>query len=207
MTRIVLASTSPARLKVLRSAGLRPEAIPSGVDESAFPGQPPGELALTLARAKAETVARQVSAGLVIGCDTLLEVPTSARLAGRALGKPGSLAAAASLWREMAGQTGLLYTGHYVIDAGSGRAASETGVTEIRFATPSEPEIDAYVATGEPLHLAGAFALDGLGAWFVEEIRGDYGNVIGVSPPLLRRLFAALGVTVTDLWDAGRAPA
>ena len=102
----------------------------------------------------------------------------------------------------MAGQTATLFTGHCVIDTGSGRVAREVGATEIRFATPGEAEIDAYVATGEPLQMAGSFALDGLGAWFVDEIRGDYGNVIGVSLPLLRRLFASLGITVTDLWAA-----
>ena len=202
MTRIVLASSSPARLKVLQSAGLRPDVIPSHVDEGAFASESPAELALTLAQAKAAAVAAQVPSGLVIGCDTLLEVTGSARLAGVAQGKPASPAAAKSLWLEMAGQTATLFTGHCVIDTGSARTASEVGVTEISFATPSEPEIDAYVATGEPLQMAGSFALDGLGAWFVDAIKGDYGNVIGISLPLLRRLFASLGVTVTDLWDA-----
>jgi septum formation protein len=202
MTRIVLASTSPARLNLLQQAGLRPEVIPSNVDESTFADESPGDLTLTLATAKAAAVAQQVHSGLVIGCDTLLEVTSVPRLAGQALGKPASIAAAKALWRDMAGQTATLFTGHCVIDTGSGRVAREVGATEIRFATPSEPEIDAYAATGEPLQMAGSFALDGLGAWFVDEISGDYGNVIGVSLPLLRRLFASLGITVTDLWAA-----
>ena len=125
------------------------------------------------------------------------------RLAGRGLGKPASAGAAAALWRDLAGQTGTLLTGHCVIDAATGATATEAGATQVRFGRPSEAEIAAYVASGEPLRVAGAFTLDGLGGWFVEEIRGDHGNVLGLSLPLLRRLLARLGVGVTDLWAGG----
>jgi septum formation protein len=200
VTNLILASSSPARLQLLQSAGLRPEVIVSGVDESTIEAPTPRELVLALAAAKAGAVAQRVSAGLVIGCDSLLEMAGVPRLAGRGLGKPASAAAAAELWRDLAGRTGTLLTGHCVIDAATGATAAEAGVTQVRFGCPSEAEIDAYVATSEPLRVAGAFTLDGRGGWFVEEIRGDHGNVLGLSLPLLRRLLARLGVGVTDLW-------
>ena len=201
VTTVILASASPARLKLLQSAGLRPEVIVSGVDESAITRPTPRELTLALATAKAGTVARQVSAGLVIGCDSLLEVAGVPELAGQGLGKPASAAQAAALWRAMAGQAGTLYTGHCVIDAASGASASDVGATQVRFGHPSAAELAAYIASGEPLEVAGAFTLDGRGGWFVEEIQGDHGNVLGLSLPLLRRLLAHLGVAVTELWD------
>lgn len=194
MTRIVLASASPARLGVLRAAGLEPEVIVSGVDETAFSAGTPAELAGQLARAKAGAVASGLDGGLVIGCDSLLD------LDGRALGKPGSAAAAVQRWREMSGRTGTLVTGHCVIDAGTGRQAAAVAATTVRFGTPSEQEIAAYVATGEPLAVAGAFTIDGRGGWFVEGIDGDHGNVLGISLPLLRRLLSELGFSVTRLW-------
>ena len=194
MTRIVLASASPARLGVLRAAGLEPEVIVSGVDETVFSAATPAELAGQLARAKAAAVAAGLDDGLVIGCDSLLD------LDGQALGKPGSAAAAARRWRDMSGRTGTLVTGHCVIEAGTGRQAAAVGATTVRFGTPSEAEIAAYVATGEPLAVAGAFTLDGRGGWFVDGIDGDHGNVLGISLPLLRRLLAELGFGVTDLW-------
>jgi septum formation protein len=194
VTSIILASASPARLAVLRAAGLEPKVMVSGVDESAFAAGTPAELAGLLAQAKAAAVASGLQDGLVIGCDSLLD------LDGRALGKPASAAAAADRWREMSGRTGTLVTGHCVIDAATGRQATAVGATRVRFGTPSEQEIAAYVASGEPLAVAGAFTLDGRGGWFVDGIEGDHGTVLGISLPLLRRLLAELGVSVTDLW-------
>ncbi|MGH3255367.1 MAG: Maf family protein [Streptosporangiaceae bacterium] len=194
MTPVVLASSSPARLAVLRAAGLEPEVIVSGVDESAYTADTPAELAGLLAQAKATAVASALDAGLVIGCDSLLD------LDGRALGKPASAAQAAQRWREMSGRTGILVTGHCVIDAATAQRVCEVAATQVRFGTPSEAEIAAYVASGEPLAVAGAFTLDGRGGWFVEGIDGDHGTVLGVSLPVLRRLLASLGVSVTALW-------
>jgi len=194
VTPVVLASASPARLAVLRAAGLQPEVIVSGVDEGAYTAGTPAELAGLLAQAKAAAVASALDAGLVIGCDSLLD------LDGRALGKPASAAQAAQRWREMSGRTGTLVTGHCVINAATGQRASEVAATVVRFGTPSEAEIAAYVASGEPLAVAGAFRLDGRGGWFVEGIDGDHGTVLGVSLPVLRRLLASLGVSVTTLW-------
>jgi septum formation protein len=194
VTTIVLASASPARLAVLRAAGLDPEVVVSGVDETAFTAGTPAELACLLAQAKAAVVAASRADGLVIGCDSLLD------LDGRPLGKPASPAEATARWREMSGRTGTLVTGHCVIDAASGQQAAAVAATAVRFGTPSEQEIDAYVASGEPLAVAGAFTLDGLGGWFVDGIDGDHGTVLGVSLPLLRRLLGELGVSVTSLW-------
>ena len=194
MTPVVLASASPARLAVLRAAGLEPEVIVSGVDESAYAADTPAELVGLLAQAKAAAVASALDAGLVIGCDSLFD------LDGRALGKPASAAQAAQRWREMSGRTGTLVTGHCVINAATGQRASAVAATRVRFGTPSEAEIAAYIASGEPLAVAGAFTLDGRGGWFVEGIDGDHGTVLGVSLPVLRRLLASLGVSVTALW-------
>jgi septum formation protein len=194
VTTIVLASGSPARLAVLRAAGLEPEVVVSGVDESAFTAATPAELAGLLAQAKAHAVAAGRADGLVIGCDSLLD------LDGRALGKPASAAEAARRWREMSGRTGTLVTGHCVVDAATGRRAAAVAATTVRFGTPSQEEIAAYVASGEPLAVAGAFTLDGRGGWFVDGIDGDHGNVLGVSLPLLRRLLADLGISLTSLW-------
>ncbi len=196
MSEIVLASASPARLAVLRGAGLDPKVVVSGVDEDAISAESPAELCLALARAKAAAVAAGVSGGLVIGCDSVLE------LDGRAYGKPASADEAVARWRGMRGRTGRLLTGHCVIDAGTGREAARAAATVVRFGRPSDEEIAAYVATGEPLRVAGAFTLDGFGGWFVEGIDGDHGNVLGISLPLLRELFSALGVQVTGLWKS-----
>jgi septum formation protein len=194
VTRIVLASASPARLSVLRGAGLDPEVVVSGVDETAFTATTAAELAGLLAQAKAAAVAYGQADGLVIGCDSLLD------LDGRALGKPASAGEAAARWREMSGRTGTLVTGHCVINAATGQQAAAVAATRVRFGSPSEEEIAAYVASGEPLAVAGAFTLDGLGGWFVDGIDGDHGTVLGVSLPLLRRLLAELGVSLTSLW-------
>jgi septum formation protein len=194
VTRIVLASASPARLSVLRGAGLDPEVVVSGVEETAFTATTPAELAGLLAQAKAAAVACGQADGLVIGCDSLLD------LDGRALGKPASAIPAAARWREMSGRTGTLVTGHCVINAGTGQRAAAVAATRVRFGRPSEEEIAAYIASGEPLAVAGGFTLDGRGGWFVDGIDGDHGTVLGVSLPLLRRLLAELGVSLTSLW-------
>ncbi|MFE9724658.1 nucleoside triphosphate pyrophosphatase [Streptomyces sp. NPDC005794] len=194
--RLVLASASPARLGLLRQAGFAPEVIVSGVDEDALTAPTPGELALVLAEAKAAAVAaRPEAAGaLVIGCDSVLE------LDGEALGKPADSEEATSRWKSMRGRSGVLQTGHSVIDTATGRTASATASTVVTFGEPTDAEVAAYVASGEPLHVAGAFTLDGRSAPFVESIEGSHGNVIGLSLPLLRRLLGELGVSVTDLW-------
>ena len=195
MTTIILASASPARLAVLRSAGLDPEVAVSGVDEDAFTAATPAELAGLLAQAKAAAVAAGRADGLVIGCDSLLD------LDGRPLGKPASAAEAVTRWREMSGRTGTLVTGHCVINAATGQQASAVAATTVRFGAPTPQEVAAYVASGEPLAVAGAFTLDGRGGWFVDGIDGDHGTVLGVSLPLLRRLLGDLGVSVTSLWS------
>ncbi|MEE1927872.1 nucleoside triphosphate pyrophosphatase [Streptomyces sp. TRM 70351] len=194
--RLVLASQSPARLGLLRQAGLAPEVIVSGVDEDALDAPSPAELALVLAEAKADAVAMrpQAANALVVGCDSVLE------LDGRPLGKPADAEDAIARWKTMRGRSGVLMTGHCVVDTADGRRRSATAATTVRFAEPSDAEIAAYVASGEPLHVAGAFTLDGRSAPFVEGIDGDPGNVIGLSLPLLRRLLAELGVPITSLW-------
>ena len=194
--RLVLASASPARLGLLRQAGLAPEVIVSGVDEDALSAPTPAELALVLAEAKATSVAaRPEAAGaLVVGCDSVLE------LDGQAHGKPADAEEATARWKSMRGRTGILQTGHCVIDTASGRRASRTASTTVRFGSPTDAEVAAYVASGEPLHVAGAFTLDGRSAPFVDGIDGNHGNVIGLSLALLRTLLGELDVSITDLW-------
>ncbi len=191
---IVLASASPARLALLRSAGLDPKVIVSGVDEDAYSAHTPAALSLVLAKAKAAAVAEGLDEGLVIGCDSILE------LDGRPYGKPGTPEAATERWRLMRGRSGRLVTGHCVIDAATGAQAAEVASTVVRFGQPADEELEAYIGTGEPLSLAGAFSIDGRGGWFVEGIEGDHGNVLGVSLPLLRTLFEELGYSVTSFW-------
>lgn len=199
--RLILASQSPARLTVLRNAGFAPEAIVSGVDEDAYDAAGPAELALVLAQAKARAVAEQVGSGaLVIGCDSVLD------LDGTALGKPTDAEDAIGRWKAMRGREGMLITGHCLIDTrnedtdADQREIVDIDATLVRFADLSDAEIDAYVATGEPLNVAGAFTLDGIGGSFVESIVGDPSNVIGLSLPLLRRMLGELGIAVHELW-------
>jgi septum formation protein len=179
---------------VLRAAGIDPEVIVSGVDADAYPASTTGELTQVLAAAKAAAVAEGLEEGLVIGCDSMLD------LDGRAYGKPESPAEAIARWRAMAGTTGTLFTGHCVIDVASGKQATAVAATTVRFGTPTDDEIAAYVATGEPLNMAGAFTIEGLGGWFVDSIDGDHNNVIGISLPLLRGLLLDLDVTIPALW-------
>ncbi|WP_069814699.1 Maf family protein [Streptomyces sp. TP-A0874] len=195
--KLVLASASPARLGLLRQAGLTPQVLVSGVDEDALSADSPEQLALLLAEAKAEAVAGRPEAAdaLVIGCDSVLE------LDGQALGKPLDAAEAEARWKSMRGRSGVLRTGHCLIDTADGRRASATASTTVRFGEPSDAEVAAYVASGEPLHVAGAFTLDGRSAPFVDGVDGDPGNVIGLSLPLLRRLLAQVGTEITALWS------
>ena len=192
--RVVLASASPARLAVLRAAGIDPEVIVSGVDEDGYSAPTTGELAQVLASAKASAVASTLDEGLVIGCDSMLD------LAGRAYGKPASPEEAEARWHEMSGKSGTLFTGHCVIDVASGKCEAAVAATTVHFGTPTDAEISTYVATGEPLNMAGAFTIEGLGGWFIDAIEGDHNNVIGISVPLLRGLFRDLGVTIPELW-------
>jgi septum formation protein len=193
--RLVLASQSPARLATLRAAGLRPEVVVSGVDEDQLTTTDPEELSVELARLKAHAVAeRVVGAALVVGCDSVLE------LDGEVHGKPGTAEAATERWRAMRGRSGTLHTGHCVVDTGSGRSVSRSARTVVHFADIGDEEIAAYVATGEPLAVAGAFTIDGLGGAYVEGIEGDPHTVVGISLPLLRTMLAELGVAWHALW-------
>jgi septum formation protein len=199
--RLVLASASPARLATLRGAGLDPEVVVSGVDESGIEAATPAALTAELARLKAEAVDATLTLDgrttVLIGCDSMLE------LDGQAYGKPGTAALAAERWRLMRGRTGVLNTGHHVIvrSHGSRDVRSGVGSTRVRFADLSDAEVEAYVATAEPLEVAGAFTVDGLGGPFVERIEGDHHNVVGISLPLLRTLLAELGVAWPSLWS------
>jgi septum formation protein len=201
VTAFVLASASPARLATLRSAGLDPVVVVSGVDESRLDGLPPAELALQLAELKCAAVAARddlPAAALVLGCDSVLE------LGGEALGKPEDADEAVRRWQRMRGRSGVLRTGHCLRDTASSRVAAATASTTVHFADVDDDEIAAYVATGEPLWVAGAFTVDGLGGAFVRGIEGDHHNVVGVSLPLLRELVGELGHTWTSLWAPGR---
>jgi septum formation protein len=192
----VLASASPARLGLLRGAGFAPEVVVSGVDEEATDSAAPESLVATLATAKAEAVATRpdVQGAVVIGCDSLLDVD------GHAHGKPATLDEARARLQALRGRSAVLRTGHCVIDTRHGRAAAGVASTEVRFGTFDDDELDAYLATGESLAVAGAFTLDGRFAPFVDAIVGDHGNVIGLSLPLLRQLLREIGVTIAELW-------
>ena len=207
-TRLVLGSASSGRLGVLRSAGVDPLVVVSDVDEDAIiarlAGAGPAEVVAALAAAKADRVVELLDAGVaadcvVVGCDSMLEVD------GRLSGKPGTVDRARQQWQACAGRTGLLHTGHAVLRVADGRVidrAQRTGSTTLHFGSPTDGELQAYLASGEPLSVAGAFTLDGLGGWFIERIEGDPSNVIGISLPLLRNLLAGLGISVAALWQA-----
>jgi septum formation protein len=192
--RFVLASQSPARLRTLRSAGIEPEVVVSGVDESTVTG-PPADVALTLAVRKAMAVAPAQPDSLVLGCDSVLD------LDGEAHGKPADAAEAVARWQRMRGRSGVLHTGHCLVDTATGRQTAAVASTVVHFGDLSDEEISAYVGTGEPLRVAGAFTVDGLGGAFVESIEGDHHNVVGVSLPLLRGLLDELGHRLVDLWS------
>ena len=204
---LVLASASPARLATLRSAGIEPTVVVSDVDEDSVLQQArdrlgdlaPADVALLLARAKCEAVAAGQLDTIVIGCDSVLE------LDGAVHGKPADAAEAVARWERMSGRCGILHTGHWLRDerddaaGGSGATLGATASTTVHFATLSGSEIEAYVATGEPLRVAGAFTVDGLGGAFVTGIEGDHHNVVGLSLPLLRELLTQVGVGWFDI--------
>ncbi len=201
MTRVVLASASPARLVTLRAAGLDPQVVVSGVDEDGSSADSPPELALLLAERKCAAVADRLQPvdgpTLVIGCDSVLE------LDGVAHGKPGDAATAAARWRAMRGGAGVLHSGHALRllgDASGDRRAAAVVSSVVHFADLADDEIDAYVATGEPLEVAGGFTIDGLGGAYVRSIDGDPHTVVGISLPLLRDLVGELGLRWHQLW-------
>jgi septum formation protein len=210
VTRLLLASASPARRATLVAAGIDPLVAVSTVDEDAvlaaatarFGALDPADAVLLLAQAKVEDVSRNLPEELedaddllLLGCDSMLE------LDGQIFGKPTDAADATARWRVMRGRSGVLHTGHWLMDErGVPAMLGATSSTTVTFANLSDEEIDAYVATGEPLAVAGAFTVDGLGGPFVERIEGDHHGVVGLSLPLLRELLGEVGVTIPSLW-------
>lgn len=211
MTRLVLASTSPARLALLRAGGIEPRTIAPGVDEDAVADraaaqgliESTADMVQILAKAKAEAVLDHPDAfgAIIIGCDSSLEFD------GKSLGKPHEADVARDRWRSMRGRAGTLFSGHWVIDNRSPKAgqlppaAGRVSSSIVHFADITDAEIDAYVATGEPLKVAGAFTIDGLGGAFLRSIEGDAHTVIGLSLPTLRELVISLGVEYPSLWN------
>jgi len=191
---LVLASGSSGRLTVLRAAGIHPEVVVSGVDETCDDAMDTRSIVAELAQRKAAAVATLRPDDLVLGCDSLLDFQ------GEALGKAPTAERATAVWQRLAGNDGMLCTGHCLIDGRTARRAQAVAVTRVRFGSPTDAELAAYIASGEPMTVAGGFSIDGLGASFVDGIDGDPSNVIGLSLPLLRRLLAELGIAITDLW-------
>lgn len=195
--RFVLASASPARKRLLQSAGIEPVVCQSDFDESLVQLSEPVALVETLALKKAEAVASQFSQALVLGCDSVLSV------SGEIYGKPADAQEAIARWQQMRGTVGELYTGHALIDLSQDKTLVRCGITKVYFANVSDRAIAAYVATGEPLNCAGCFALEGRGGLFVEKLEGCHSNVIGLSLPLLRQMHDELGYDVTEFWQLG----
>jgi septum formation protein len=195
--RLVLASASPARLALMRQAGLTPEVVVSHLDESTVRAARVGEQVALLAAAKAKAVAEQETDALVVGADSLLE------FRGRPMGKPVDEHDARDRWQRMSGRSGVLHTGQALFDVQDGQVVSRDVAvvsTVVHFASPTPKELEAYFATGEPLAVAGAFTLDGLGAPFVRRVDGDPAAVVGLSLATLRTQLAKRGVAITDLW-------
>ena len=193
---LVLASASPARQRLLRDAGFDPTVVVSGVDESAVSEDDPFDHVRLLAEAKARAVAAGPGVGdaIVIGCDTMLLID------GELFGRPASAEDATLRWKRMRGRSGAILTGHCVIDTSTGREVSEVVDTVVHFGEPTDAEIAAYVATGEPLRAAGSFTMDGRSAAFIAGIDGDVSSVHGLSVPMLRQMLAQLGLELTSLW-------
>jgi len=194
---VILASASAGRLRLLRQAGFDPEVMVSGVDESSTSTIDPAELVMELALAKASAVAVTVADGLVIGADSVLD------LDGIALGKPTGIEDARKRWENLAGRSGVLRTGQAVllVEEGTMRGADvAAAATTVHFGRPDPAELEAYLSSAEPVQVAGAFTIDGLGGQFIDSIEGDAGTVIGLSLPLLRTQAARLGLRLTDLW-------
>jgi septum formation protein len=193
--QLVLASASPARLRLLRRAGIEPVVCKSGFDESQVQVSEPSELVTELATAKAKTVAQYYTNSLILGCDSVLVVE------GEIYGKPENETLAIALWQKMRGKQGELYTGHTLIDQKQDQILVRYGLTRVDLSWISDRAITDYVATGEPLYCAGGFALEGRGGLFVEKLEGCHSNVIGLSLPLFRKMLGELGYGMTDLWE------
>ncbi len=202
MTKIILASQSPARLKILRDAGLSPIVQPSEVDEDAVltgvEAQNPEHYVTTLSRAKAEDVAEKTTSEedtLILGADSALSFE------GQILGKPGVSELAIRRWQSMRGKTGMLYSGQTLIDLKTKRSITRFSATKVWFSDITDNQIEKYVASGEPLQVAGAFTIDSLGGAFIDRIEGDYHTVVGLSLKLLREMITELGHEYTDFWE------
>ena len=192
---IVLASSSPSRARLLRSVGIEPTILVSGVDEEdpRYAELTPREMVIALAIVKAHTIRAKVDfPALIIGCDSTFEFE------GKSLGKPETADRAIERAKMMRGKSGVLHTGHCIIDTEKGVEVSDVASTQVFFAAMSDREIEDYAATGEPLHVAGGFTLDGLSAPFIERIEGESSNVIGLSLPLIRKSFTSLGYNWFD---------
>jgi septum formation protein len=195
--RLVLASSSASRLRVLRDAGFDPSVVVSGVDED-FDGLSPAQAVVELAERKASAVADRCRDSLVIGCDSMLEID------GEALGKPVSRAETGDMWRRMSGRQATLSTGHCLIDTSTHQRRTRLASSTVEFGTPSTRELAAYAATDEPFALAGAFSIEGLSGPFVDAVHGSPSNVLGLSLPDLRAMLSEVGVEITDLWRDDR---
>ena len=190
MPRIVLASQSKSRRRLLEDAGLSPTIIVSNVDEETdfFNAMTPEDMVIALAISKAHTVREMIDyPAIIIGCDSTFDVD------GVSFGKPGTPEIAIARAKKISGRTGLLHTGHCIIDTDRGVEISDRVTTKVTFAEMSDEEIADYVASEEPLHVAGGFTLDGFGSPFIPVIEGDYTNVVGISMPFLRTAMKQLG--------------
>lgn len=197
LRRLVLASSSASRLRVLRDAGFDPAVVVSGVRED-FDGLDPTQAVVALAERKASAVMDRCPNSLVIGCDSMLEID------GEALGKPVSSAETVEIWGRLSGRQATLNTGHCLIDTSTGRRTRRRASSVVQFGAPSANEVAAYAATEEPFALAGAFSIEGLSGPFVKAVHGSPSNVLGLSLPDLRDMLAEVGVEITELWREDR---